>query len=91
MFCSMENITLLCGMEIHSSHGIDIMEADDILAFIYKTTNGKNKKKVFNTIALPMYLEYINNPVGKDYIAFNETHGFCFLAKKEIVRLRKNA
>lgn len=72
--------------KIQSSHGIDIREADDILAFIYKTTNGKNKKKVFNTIALPMYLEYINNPIGKDYIAYNETYGFCFLAQKEIVK-----
>lgn len=63
-----------------------IVKADDILTFIADRTEQEMKISVFNEIALPMFVKYFYNPTGKDYIAYNQENGYCFLAEKEILK-----
>jgi hypothetical protein len=63
-----------------------IVKADDILTFIADRTEQELMMSVFKEIALPMFRQYFSNPTGKDYIAYNQEIGYCFLAEKEILK-----
>jgi len=73
-------------MKKQTSIARKIVTIEDILTFIADRTEKEMKILVFNEIALPMFVKYFYNPTGKDYIAYNQEDGYCFLSEKEIVK-----
>jgi len=55
-----------------SQRGGDLTEADMVW--------------IYNSVIEPMLEEYLENPVGKDYIGFNYEIGYFFLSEDKIIR-----
>jgi hypothetical protein len=53
----------------------------------YKEKSDKIRK-VFDDVVTPMAKQYLTDKSGKDYIAYNERNGFCFLTENQFVRTK---
>ena len=78
--------------KVFHSVGDKIISYESILAFIIQRSQKagdltKNEMVwIYNSVIKPMVDEYLENPVGKDYICFNYETGYFFLSEDEIIR-----